>query len=169
MWIHCCCLQTHQKRASDPITDGCEPPCGCWDLNSEPLEEQPVLLTAEPSLHLTNSNIRPGDLWGSSDPRGMPSSPQALSSLGQSLHEKCEVSGCDCGHLAGHEDRGQEPEPSMASITTIAIGIQSVSVILLTCWQQRPRSKAWGYTGSQWVRNQASTGRFLLCGCEQLS
>jgi hypothetical protein len=20
----------HLKRASDPITDGCEPPCGCW-------------------------------------------------------------------------------------------------------------------------------------------
>jgi hypothetical protein len=30
--------------------DGCEPPCGCWDLNSGPLEEQSVLLTAEPSL-----------------------------------------------------------------------------------------------------------------------
>jgi hypothetical protein len=41
---------THQKRASDPITDGCEPPCGCWELNSGPLEEQSVLLTAEPSL-----------------------------------------------------------------------------------------------------------------------
>jgi hypothetical protein len=27
-------------RASDPITDGCEPPCGCWELNSGPLEEQ---------------------------------------------------------------------------------------------------------------------------------
>jgi hypothetical protein len=43
-------LQTHQKRASDSITDGCEPPCGCWELNSGPLEEQPVLLTSEPSL-----------------------------------------------------------------------------------------------------------------------
>jgi hypothetical protein len=41
---------THQKRAPDPITDGCEPPCGCWELNSEPIEEQSVLLTAEPSL-----------------------------------------------------------------------------------------------------------------------
>jgi len=40
----------HQKRASDPITDGCEPPCGCWELNSGPLEEQSVLLTTEPSL-----------------------------------------------------------------------------------------------------------------------
>jgi hypothetical protein len=28
---------------SDPITDGCEPPCGCWELNSGPLEEQSVL------------------------------------------------------------------------------------------------------------------------------
>jgi hypothetical protein len=45
-------LQTHQKRASDPITDGCEPPCGCWDLNSGPLEEQSVLLTVEPFLQL---------------------------------------------------------------------------------------------------------------------
>ena len=42
--------QTDQKRASDLITDGWEPPCGCWDLNSGPLEEQSMLLTAEPSL-----------------------------------------------------------------------------------------------------------------------
>jgi hypothetical protein len=27
-----------QLRASDPITNGCEPPCGCWALNSEPVE-----------------------------------------------------------------------------------------------------------------------------------
>ena len=39
-----------QKRAPDLITDGCEPPCGCWELNSGPLEEQAVLLTMEPSL-----------------------------------------------------------------------------------------------------------------------
>jgi len=37
-------------KASDPITDGCEPPCGCWELNSGPLEGQLVLLTSEPSL-----------------------------------------------------------------------------------------------------------------------
>ena len=43
-------LQTHQKGALDPITVGCELPCGCWDLNSGPLEEQSVLLTTEPSL-----------------------------------------------------------------------------------------------------------------------
>jgi hypothetical protein len=40
----------YQKRASDLITDGCGPPCGCWGLNSGPSEEQSVLLTTEPSL-----------------------------------------------------------------------------------------------------------------------
>jgi hypothetical protein len=49
-FIHCHCLQTHQKRAPDPIIDGCESPLGCWKLNSGPLEEHSVLLTAEPSL-----------------------------------------------------------------------------------------------------------------------
>jgi hypothetical protein len=38
------------KGASDLITDGCEPPCGCWELNSGPLEGQPLLLTSEPAL-----------------------------------------------------------------------------------------------------------------------
>jgi hypothetical protein len=32
------------------VIDGCEQPYGYWDLNPGPLEEQPVLLTAEPSL-----------------------------------------------------------------------------------------------------------------------
>ena len=40
-----------KKKAPDLITDGCEPPCGCWELNSGPLEEQAMLLNAEPSLH----------------------------------------------------------------------------------------------------------------------
>jgi hypothetical protein len=50
MKVHCSCLQTPQKRAPDLVIDGCEPPCGCWDLNSGPSEEQSVLLTAEPYL-----------------------------------------------------------------------------------------------------------------------
>ena len=37
-------------RRSDPITDGCEPLCGCWELNLGPLEEQSALLTSEPPL-----------------------------------------------------------------------------------------------------------------------
>ena len=44
------CLPAGQKRAPDPITYGCKSPCGCWEWNSGPLEEQPVLLTSEPSL-----------------------------------------------------------------------------------------------------------------------
>jgi hypothetical protein len=40
----------YQKRASDPITDGCEPPCVCWELNSGPLGKQTVPLTAKPSF-----------------------------------------------------------------------------------------------------------------------
>jgi hypothetical protein len=32
---------------------GCEPPCDCWEINSGPLEEQSVLLAAEPSLQPT--------------------------------------------------------------------------------------------------------------------
>ena len=32
------------------VMDGCKPPCGCWELNLDPLEEQPVLLTTEISL-----------------------------------------------------------------------------------------------------------------------
>jgi hypothetical protein len=37
--VHCSCLQRHQKRASDPIRDGCELPCSCCQLNSVPLGE----------------------------------------------------------------------------------------------------------------------------------
>ena len=32
------------------VTDSCELPYGCWELNPGPLEEQSVLLTAEPFL-----------------------------------------------------------------------------------------------------------------------
>lgn len=26
------------------VTEGCEPPCGCWELNTGPVEDQTVLL-----------------------------------------------------------------------------------------------------------------------------
>ena len=32
------------------VTDGCEQTCGCWESNLGPLEGQPELLTAVPSL-----------------------------------------------------------------------------------------------------------------------
>jgi hypothetical protein len=59
----------HQKRASDLITDGCEPPCGCWDLNSGPSEEQSGALThwaiSPAPLTVTFKSIQPvtPDLW----------------------------------------------------------------------------------------------------------
>ena len=44
--------------ASDSLTDGCEPPCGVWESNSGPMEEQPVLLTAEPSHQPVNNILK---------------------------------------------------------------------------------------------------------------
>ncbi|KAL6059915.1 hypothetical protein STEG23_003671 [Scotinomys teguina] len=41
-------MYASQKRASDPAIDDCGPPCGRRELNSAPLKEQSVLLTAEP-------------------------------------------------------------------------------------------------------------------------
>jgi hypothetical protein len=43
-------LYVYQKRESNPITDSSEPPRGCSELNWEPVEEQSVFLTSEPSL-----------------------------------------------------------------------------------------------------------------------
>ena len=48
-----------QKRAPDCMVislDACKSPCGCWELNSGPLEEQLVLLTSEPSLRPPREN-----------------------------------------------------------------------------------------------------------------
>jgi hypothetical protein len=41
------CMPAGQKKVPYLITDGYEPPCDCWELNSGLglLEEQPVLLT----------------------------------------------------------------------------------------------------------------------------
>ena len=50
-------MHAGQKRAPDLIIDGCKPPCGCWELNSGPLEEQSLLLTAEPSLQTPSLSI----------------------------------------------------------------------------------------------------------------
>lgn len=40
------------------IAGGYEVPCGCWEVNLSPLEQQPVLLTTEPSLHLQNHILK---------------------------------------------------------------------------------------------------------------
>jgi hypothetical protein len=41
---------TPEECASDSITDGCEPPCGCWELNSGPVDEQSVYCTVRHTL-----------------------------------------------------------------------------------------------------------------------
>ena len=52
------CTSAGQKRAPDPIIDGHEPPCGCWELDSGPLGTVALttlltmLLTTELSLQL---------------------------------------------------------------------------------------------------------------------
>jgi hypothetical protein len=47
--------------------DGCEPPCGCWDLNSGHLEEQSVLLTAAPSYQSCSRSSCICCLWSTSE------------------------------------------------------------------------------------------------------
>jgi hypothetical protein len=48
----------HTRRGHQiPITDGCEPPCGRWEVNSGPLEEYSVLLTTEKSLELPKNQF----------------------------------------------------------------------------------------------------------------
>jgi hypothetical protein len=44
------CLCEGVGSAGMGVTDSCELPCGCWELNPCLLEEQPVLLITEPSL-----------------------------------------------------------------------------------------------------------------------
>lgn len=39
------------------VTDSCELPCGFWELNPEPIDEQTVLLPTESSLLLHEQHI----------------------------------------------------------------------------------------------------------------
>lgn len=44
------CFRACQKRVSYVIIDDCQPPSGCWEQNSGPLEEQLIRLTSESFL-----------------------------------------------------------------------------------------------------------------------
>ena len=44
------CLYEGVRCPRTGVKDSCGPPCGCWELNSNPLEEQQVPLTTEPAL-----------------------------------------------------------------------------------------------------------------------
>jgi len=48
--IYITTLSLSSDTQEEGIRSHYEPPCGCWELNSGPLEEQSVLLTTEPSL-----------------------------------------------------------------------------------------------------------------------
>ena len=45
-----------QRSPGTRVRDGCEASCGCWKLNLGTQEEQPGLLTSEPSLQ--NQSLR---------------------------------------------------------------------------------------------------------------
>ena len=52
---HVCawCSQRPEEGVRSPttaVTDGCEPPCGYWELNLGPPEKHPVHLTTKPAL-----------------------------------------------------------------------------------------------------------------------
>lgn len=44
--LYVCIVREGQKRVLDLFVT----PCGCWESNLHPLDEQPVLLTSEPPL-----------------------------------------------------------------------------------------------------------------------
>lgn len=55
------CLDKTEDGGGSPgsdVTDTCEPPCGCWELNPNSLEEEHVLFTADPYLELHNDDTR---------------------------------------------------------------------------------------------------------------
>lgn len=43
------CLWSPEEGIRSLVTDDCESSCGCWELNTRPLEEQPVLLITKSS------------------------------------------------------------------------------------------------------------------------
>jgi hypothetical protein len=51
IYVHWCfaCMHIYVRVSDIGVTDTCELPCGCWELDLGPLEEQSVLLTTEPS------------------------------------------------------------------------------------------------------------------------
>lgn len=59
--VNACCLRKSEEDLSSPGTgdiDSCEPPCRCWESNSDLLQEQHVLLTMKswlkPKISLKN-------------------------------------------------------------------------------------------------------------------
>lgn len=58
-FMHVWYLWKPEKGIVTEITDGCEAPYGCWDLNEGPLEDKSLLLIAEPPLQSSLPNTYP--------------------------------------------------------------------------------------------------------------
>ena len=56
-------LSLSSDTPDEGIADCCEPPCGFWELNLGPLEEQWVLLTTEQSLQPPLNRILRSSYW----------------------------------------------------------------------------------------------------------
>ena len=54
------CLNEGVGSPRPKVIGSCDLPYGCWELNPDPLEEQPVLLTAETSLQSLFNLLIPG-------------------------------------------------------------------------------------------------------------
>lgn len=52
MSVHLIHIWSEEKVASlgTGVMGGCESPCGCWELNLGPLQDEQVLLTTQPPL-----------------------------------------------------------------------------------------------------------------------
>jgi len=69
------CVYEDVRSSDVGVTDNCEPSSACWELNPGPLEEQQVILTAEPSLQSLpilriNNKQKTRDLVPSSNSKG---------------------------------------------------------------------------------------------------
>ena len=99
------CLCEDVRSPGTAVTDSCELLCWCWALNPGPLEEEPVLLTAEPSLQLSDMHM-----CLRFHPVSLPASFLAiLTTIPFQFHvlSQCQACGhsCPCPHPDSHKFR----------------------------------------------------------------
>lgn len=54
VWVCLCTSEKNTGSHETTGTEGCKPPCGCWELYSGPPEKQPVFLTMS---HLCSPDV----------------------------------------------------------------------------------------------------------------
>lgn len=74
--LHSSCVNRGIKSPGTEGINACEPVYGCWKLNTGPLVEQPVLITAEPAFPALKQVFEAGmqlrNIWVHSSPeRGL--------------------------------------------------------------------------------------------------